>query len=300
MRGLRSASFALAGALSASALFAAGIVWLAVAWLSFAWDGGLPNVMLAVMYSIRIVAIFGMLIMLCIGIRSIVRAISSTDAITNQDRAFSYFLLIVIYVAFGMTIPMPGIGFFEPPVYLGVALLLLLVVQVQVIMRGQETSVPPHFLGAMRPDGQRATMATLLAIAAVLGASGAYAWLAVRGDVMDCFAWECAPSMILAVMGLLTVVGVATAFVVVRSLRTKSRVTTPGIIATTLYACLALVALALPAAILMPYDFYVAAFWHALAALTFLICQSSLDDDAWPLPTSLVMESGAGLPALRR
>ena len=290
MKDFKSTSLALAGILPVSALVAAGATWFVVVALSLTWEGSLPNAILGGMYIVRIVAFFGMLVMLGIVIRAVIRFIMFRNDTSQPESALSFYALAVMYATFGMAIPIPGIAFLEPPVYLGIALLLLLAVQLRAIVSNEETGLDSHIFGPSRPDAHRATMLTLVAIAAVLGASGAYAWLAVRGAVMDCFVGECTAVRTVGVVGVMAIVGTLTAIVVLGSLRTQGRVTTLGIIATTLYACLALVALALPISTLMPYDFFAAAFWYALAGLAFLVCQSRLEADLLLVPTHLVME----------
>ena len=101
-------------------------------------------------------------------------------------------------------------------------------------------------------------------------------------------------------LGAITAAGILTAGIVLWSLRTRARVTTPGVIATTLYGCLALVALALPLSTFLPYDFFAVAVWHGLAGLAFLVCQSRFQDNPWLLPVHLIMEEPEPTVALAR
>ena len=270
------------GATAVAALLVAAAVWLVVQWLSLIWEQGLPDAVLTGVYVIRIVVFFGMMVALFVGARATIRALTSHNRIIETKKALFYYGLIVLYSAFGMSIPIPGIGFLEPLVYLGIALLLLLVVKVRTLASNKATQVDSYAVGLSSIDPRHARVLTIFATAAVLGASGAYAWLVLQGGVADCFVRECADQGVVGVVSAMAIAGTLTAVIVLWSFRTRGRVTTLGIIATTFYGCLALVGLALPVSTLMPYDFFAPAFWYALAGLAFLICQSRFEDDSWP------------------
>ncbi len=267
----------------------AGMVWLFVEGLQH-WEEGIPGGLLGPLLFVRVVASLGMLIALIFALWALVRAMTSRGAIITPNDAIAYYGLVVVYAGFGMLVPMIGAAFFEAAIHLAIALLLLLAVRLRIRAGGASIDIGPVTISPSRPDTRRAARLVLLATAAIVGATIAYGWLVLQGNVMGCFVRNCSTGLTLGVLGASSTAGILTAGVVLWSLRTRARVTTPGVIATTLYGCLALVALALPLSTFLSYDFFVVAVWHALAGLAFLVCQSRFEDDPWLLPIHLIME----------
>ena len=268
----------------------AGIVWLFVEVLGQFEEDGIPGVLLGPLLFVRVVALLGMLIALIFALWALVRAMTSRRDIITPNDAIAYYGLVVVYAGFAMLVPMVGAAFLEPAIHLAIALLLLLTVRLRIRAGGGAIDIGSVAIGLSRPDTRRATRLVLLATAAIVGATSAYGWLVLQGNVMDCFGRNCSTGFTLGALGAITTAGILTAGVVLWSLRTRARVTTPGVIATTLYGCLALVALALPLSTLAPYDFVAVAVWHGLAGLAFLVCQSRFQDNPWLLPVHLIME----------
>ena len=302
MSGGRTAVIIALGGVAA-VLIPAGITWLIVVGLSDAWAGGmLPGALIGLFLFVRIIAFFAMLIPLRMALRAVFGALTSAQDTVSPNTALTFYALVVVYAAFGTLIPNIALTilFFEPVVYLLLALLMLIAARVGALSTQSPSGGGAAVLDLSRPNARRATRLTLLAVAAMLAASVTYGWLAIRGDVMDCFVRECSSVQVLSVVGLLSGAGIVTAAAVLWSLRTRTRVTPHGVIVTTVYGCLALIALALPVSTLMPYDFFVVGFWHGLAALALMVCQSRLENDPWPLPTHLVMDPWESREAVPR
>ena len=293
MRGYRLWPVRLVGSAGAAAITASGTTWLLVEGLERFWGDdageGLTALFLVLLLT-RIIAFFGMIVVLVFGVRALSRAATSRSDILTLSDAINFYGLVVVYVPLAMLVPMVGAAFLEPALYLAIALLLLLTVRLRIRAGGDSIDIGSVAIGLSRPDTRRATRLVLLATAAIVGATSAYGWFVLQGNVMGCFVRNCSTGLTLGVLGAITTAGILTAGVVLWSLHTRARVTTPGVIATTLYGCLALVALALPLSTFLSYDFFVVAVWHALAGLAFLVCQSRFEDDPWLLPTHLVME----------
>ena len=288
MRGRALNVWAVAAVLAVAV--PAGIVWLFVEVLGQFEEHGIPGVILGPLVFVRVMTLLGMLIVLIFAICAVVRAMTSRGDIITPNDAIAYYGLVVVYAGFGMLVPMVGAALLEPAIHLAIALLLLLAVRLRIRAGGGAIDIGPVTIGSSRPDTRRATRLALLATAAIIGATTAYGWLVLQGNVMDCLGRDCSTGSTLGVLGVITTAGILTAGVVLWSLRTHARVTTLGVIATTLYGCLALVALALPLSTFFPYDFFAVAVWHGLAGLAFLVCQSRFQDDPWLLPVHLVME----------
>ncbi len=288
MGGYRLGPLGLVGCVGAAVIVASGVTWLFVEGLQLFWEdlGFFAFLLIAV----RIVALCMMPIGLVIGIRAVVRAMTSRLHASALNNAITFYAIAVAYATFGMMLPMVGVAYLEPAVYLSIALLLLIAVRVGTLS-GRDKSMAGSQINLSLPDTRRAGGLTLLTAAALLGVAMMYGWFALRGDLVECFgAGNCSTDVTFGVLAAMTTAGILTAGVVLWSLHAPARVTRLGVIATTMYACLALIGFGAPLSTLVPYDFVAVAVWHAIASLALLVCQSSFEDDPWPLPTHLVME----------
>ena len=162
----------------------------------------------------RIIAFFGMIVVLVFGVRALSRAATSRSDILTLSDAINFYGLVVVYVPLAMLVPMVGAAFLEPALYLAIALLLLLTVRLRIRAGGDSIDIGSVAIGLSRPDTRRATRLVLLATAAIVGATSAYGWFVLQGNVMGCFVRNCSTGLTLGVLGAITTAGILTAGVV--------------------------------------------------------------------------------------